>query len=264
VLIHLYTASWNEELIIPFFLRHYEPLVDRIIVYDDDSTDRSLELLAACPKVEIRPLQRGAQSFLDAHHALFETCWHESRGQADWVCLADLDEFLFHPDWHLYLAAEKEAGITTIQANGYDMVSETFPLPGLDLPTTLTKGRRDFHLDKTSLFVPDAIDRINFTVGRHNCTPTGRIVSPEIRYLQLRHFKSLGLDYVLERNHALGGRLNQEDRARGWSTHYSRHDDSIRAEFLQQLAHAEPVSSPPRLPKRSQELPGKSWWQRRR
>jgi len=34
-------------VMVPFFLRHYEPLVDRIVIYDDGSNDRSLELLAA-------------------------------------------------------------------------------------------------------------------------------------------------------------------------------------------------------------------------
>lgn len=61
--IHLYAACWNEERIIPFFLQHYEPLVDRIIIYDDHSTDRSVELLRASPKVEIRPFQREAESY---------------------------------------------------------------------------------------------------------------------------------------------------------------------------------------------------------
>ena len=78
--IHLYAACWNEERIIPFFLQHYEPLVDRIVIYDDRSTDRSVELLRASPKVEIRPFGRDAESYLDAHLTLFETCWRESRG----------------------------------------------------------------------------------------------------------------------------------------------------------------------------------------
>jgi glycosyltransferase involved in cell wall biosynthesis len=263
VSVHLYTSCWNEELIIPFFLRHYEPIVDRIVVYDDNSTDRTLELLAACPKVETRPLQRGAQSFLDAHLALFETCWQESRGEADWVCLADLDEFVFHPDWHAFLAAQKDDGVTIIASVGYDMVSESFPPAGAQLATTLTRGQRDFHLDKPSLFVPDAIDRVNHTVGRHCCSPTGQVVFAQKRYAQLRHYKSLGLDYLLARNHALASRLTEEDRARGWSGHYLNDDASIRAQFIKKLAQAETIPSPPRLPKAPKRSEKKHWWRRR-
>ena len=262
--IALYAGCWNEERIIPFFLRHYGPLVDRIIIYDDHSTDRSAELLRASPKVEVRPFKREAESYLDAHLALFETCWHESRGRADWVCLVDLDEFLFHPDWHRYLDTQKNAGVTIIQALGFDMVSETFPPAGAALATTLTHGQRDLHLDKTGLFAPDAIEQINHSVGRHRCSPVGRVVLPAQYAVQLRHYKNLGLEYLLARTHALAGRLTGDDLARGWSAHYLRDDASIRAHFQEQLAQAEPVPSPsPTEPSRKSNKK-KPWWRRHR
>jgi glycosyltransferase involved in cell wall biosynthesis len=259
--IHLYAGCWNEERIIPSFLQHYEPLVDRIIIYDDHSTDRSVELLRASPKVEVRPFRREAESYLDAHLILFETCWQESRGRADWVCLVDLDEFLFHPDWHHYLDAQKNAGVTIIQALGYEMVSEHFPPAGAALATTFTRGQREVHLDKTGLFAPDAIERMNHTVGRHRCFPVGRVVPPAHYRMQLRHYKSLGLDYVLARTHALAGRITGGDLARGWSVHYLRDDDSIRAHFQAQLTQAEPVPSP-RVTKPNKKPDKKPWWRR--
>ncbi len=258
--IDLYAACWNEERIIPFFLRHYEPLVDRIIIYDDDSTDRSVELLRASPKVEVRSIRRKAESYLDAHLALFETCWHESRGRADWVCLVDLDEFIFHPGWHQYLAAQKDAGVTVIQALGFDMVSESFPAAGTPLATTLTRGQRDLHLDKTVLFDPDAVEQINHAVGRHRAAPAGRLVFPVPFSMQLRHYKNLGLEYLLARTHALAGRVNGDDVARGWSVHYLRDDDSIRAHFQEQLSQAEPVPSPSGTKPERQSK--KRWWRR--
>lgn len=260
--IHLYAACWNEERIIPFFLRHYEPLVDRIVIYDDGSTDRSVELLRASPKVEVRPFKRAAESYLDAHLILFESCWQESRGHADWVCLVDLDEFLFHPDWDLYLAAQKDAGVTLIKAVGYDMVSEDFPPADAALATLLTRGQRSHTLDKTALFDPDAIEQINHIVGRHLCYPVGRVVPLAKHGMQLRHFKTLGLDYVLARTHALAGRVNDDDLARGWSAHYLRDDDSIRAEFQRQLAEAQPVPSPSRTKLKKKPEKKKSWWRR--
>ncbi len=260
--IDLYSACWNEERIVPFFLRHYEPLVDRIVIYDDGSTDRSVELLRASSKVEIRPFRRAAESYLDAHLALFETCWHESRGRADWVCLVDLDEFLFQPDWDLYLAAQKDAGVTTIKTVGYDMVSEAFPPADADLVTILTRGQREHHMDKTALFAPDAIEQINHSVGRHLCSPVGRLVPLPKHGIQLRHFKNLGLDYVLARTHALATRLTGDDLVRGWSAHYLRDNDSIRAQFEKQLSQAEPVPLPPVAKPKKKPEKKKSWWRR--
>ncbi len=259
--IHLYTSCWNEERIIPFFLRHYEPLVDRMIVYDDASTDRTVELLRASPKVEVRPLERGDESFIAAHLTLFETCWKESRGQVDWVCLVDMDEFLFHPEWHHYLATQKETGVTLIQALGYDMTTEHFPPADAALATYLTSGQRDLHFDKTPLFNPDAIEQINHVAGRHRCAPVGRVVMPAQYRMQLRHYKNLGLEYLLALTHALATRVNEDDRARGWSGHYLRDDDSIRAHFQEQLRQAAPVLSPP-LSKPSTKPIRQPWWRR--
>ena len=33
--IHVYTVSWNEEKIMPHFLRFYGAVADRIVVYDN-------------------------------------------------------------------------------------------------------------------------------------------------------------------------------------------------------------------------------------
>ena len=78
--IDLYASCWNEERIIPFFLRRYEPVVDRIIIFDDGSSDRSLELLAASAKVELRRLKQGESSILMQMEEL-NHCWKESRGR---------------------------------------------------------------------------------------------------------------------------------------------------------------------------------------
>ncbi len=37
--VDLYTITWNEERLLPFFLDHYEPWIDRFIVFDDQSDD---------------------------------------------------------------------------------------------------------------------------------------------------------------------------------------------------------------------------------
>ena len=56
--VHLYTICWDEADMLGFFFRHYDPWVDRYIVYDDGSTDGSLDILRAHPKVELRRFAR--------------------------------------------------------------------------------------------------------------------------------------------------------------------------------------------------------------
>jgi glycosyltransferase involved in cell wall biosynthesis len=97
--VDLYTICWNEERMLPFFFRHYDALVDRYVVHDDGSSDATLSLLAAHPRVERRRFPRSvADSYVLSAQALHNTAWKESRGRADWVILTAIDEHLHHPD----------------------------------------------------------------------------------------------------------------------------------------------------------------------
>ena len=58
--IDLYTRCWNDAHMLGFFFRHYDPLVQRYVVFDDGSTDGSLDFLRAHPKVEVRPMPPAA------------------------------------------------------------------------------------------------------------------------------------------------------------------------------------------------------------
>ena len=56
--IHLYAICWNELRLLRFFFRHYESLVDSFVMFDDGSTDGTIEYLRGKPKVEVRPFPR--------------------------------------------------------------------------------------------------------------------------------------------------------------------------------------------------------------
>jgi len=63
---------------LPFFFRHYDPFVDRYVLFDDGSTDTTLSLLAGRPKVEVRQFIRSdTQSFLFSEQTLSNDCWKE-------------------------------------------------------------------------------------------------------------------------------------------------------------------------------------------
>lgn len=226
--IHLYTMGWNEERLLPFFFRHYDPWVDRYVVYDDNSTDATLGMLRAHPRVEVRPLVRSVpDSFVLSAQAIHNSCWKESRGEADWVIITAIDEHLYHPDLPAYLRACKRSGVTAIPALGYDMISESFPVGEQRLCELVRLGEPAAAMSKLSLFDPDGLSRTNYAVGRHSAEPEGRVRYPtEDRLLNL-HFKSLGLDYVIARSRFLASGLGPRDRANQWGYHYDWPDEKI-------------------------------------
>jgi len=52
--IELYAVAWNEEKIIEYFLRYYSAFCDKIVIYDNESTDRTPEIVRSYPNTELR------------------------------------------------------------------------------------------------------------------------------------------------------------------------------------------------------------------
>lgn len=224
---------------LPFFFRHYDQFVDRYVIYDDNSTDATLAMLHAHPRVVARPLSRSVpDSFELSVLPIFNSHWKESRGNADWVIIVDIDEHLFHPDLAAYLTACNQGGVTAIPALGYEMISDTFPQGEHRLCELVRKGAPASFMSKMSIFDPNRLIETNFTVGRHSADPKGKLRYPNVDRLLNLHFKWLGIDYLNERYRLLASRRGARDRANKWGYHYDRTAENIAEIFSVQLNRA--------------------------
>lgn len=230
--IHLYTMGWNEERLLPYFFRHYDRWVDRYVIYDDSSTDATLDMLHSHPRVEVRPFVRCvADSFVLSAQAIHNSCWKESRGAADWVIVTAIDEHLYHPDFDDYLRACERDGVTAIPALGFDMVSDTFPQGEQHLCEQVLLGEPTAGMSKLSLFKPDSLIETRYAEGRHSAQPEGNVRYPESDSLLNLHFKTLGLDYYITRCRLLATGLGPRDRANRWGWHYEGSTAQMTARY---------------------------------
>ncbi|HTJ65849.1 MAG TPA: glycosyltransferase family 2 protein [Alphaproteobacteria bacterium] len=235
--IELYCLCWNDARMLPHFFRHYDDIVDRYYIYDNGSTDGSLDMLAAHGRVEVTHFDTPGDSFVAEELRLSETIWQTARGRADWVLVIDIDEHIYHTDLKGYLRDCAEKGITAIDAIGYEMVSDAFPAGREPLYEQVTEGVRADKQDKLVAFNPDAVIKSNYQPGRHEANPEGRIVRPARREVQLLHFKHLGMDYLTRRSGELLTGLKDGDIERDWGIQYTWNRDQI-AEHFENLKQA--------------------------
>jgi hypothetical protein len=226
---------------LPFFFRHYDPLVERYVIYDNGSTDGSLALLKENRKVSLRHFEVTGDSFVEEERRLSDVIWEESRGSADWVIVLDIDEHLFHPDLAGYLRQCSESGITALRGIGYEMVADHFPTPERALVESVTLGARSAGHDKLCIFNPDAVTHTHFRPGRHVAFPEGRITWPEQPEMLLLHYKQLGVEYAIQRSAELRQGLREGDLAQHWGVQYSWSPAEIAARWARLRAEAAPV-----------------------
>lgn len=204
--------SWmrNEEYILPFFFRHYDPHVDRYVIYDNMSTDRTRVILDAHPNVEVRPVDTGGKqdNALRAHTN--STAYRAM--DADWFVVVDADEFMWHPKGLRAAIEDFHArGITVPLVQGWNMFHEN--LPQDDGRTPLTSIARHgcrldlFHepftgwkpipldvaflFDKTLVFHQSA--DMNYGLGQHYCRIGDACVYSPSKELFLLHYKWLSV-----------------------------------------------------------------------
>src|SRR5260370_4673027 len=127
---------------------------------------------------------------------LFNDFWKPSRSRTDWAVVVELDEHLYHPDLRSYLQSCNESGITVVKPVGYEMIADEFPTEEKPLWQLITRGVRFLPLDKLAIFDPSAIQEMNYVGGRHEASPTGRVIWEERPQVKLLHYKRLRAAYV--------------------------------------------------------------------
>lgn len=214
------TIAWNEEELMPVFLNHYEKLCSKIIVYDNESDDRTAEICDSHPLVERRVYKTEGQIRDDVYIDIKNNAWKEFKDY-DWVCVLDLDEFVYHEDIETLLESCKRKNISIPQTTGYSMWSESMPDSETPIWKQITRGIRDTWYDKTPIFDPKLIEDINYKHGCHACYPAGSIVYEKYASLKLLHCKNIGgIQRLEDRRKLYEKRLSSINVEKKWGHNY--------------------------------------------
>lgn len=260
MIVHLYAHCWNDAWFLPFFFRHYDPIVDRYFIFDDGSTDATRNILEAHPRVTVGRFERTVpDSFTLSGLEFSNNCWKASRDVADWIILTDVDEHLYHARGRDYLAQSLDRGVTMIPALGFIMIENEPPPPTALLCRDHLAGVFDQGSLKPSVFAPRAIEEMDFDPGRHRARPKGRVRVPDVDELVLLHYRYMGFEQTHERHLTMRQGLAERDVRTGWCHKYSWTREQFRDDWNDTCRRAFDLR--PILDDASAHYPGARWWE---
>ena len=196
MILHVYTVTWNESYMMPYFLRHYETVADHIFVIDDSSTDGTREIVEKSPKAQLLdyPYPSGmvepdkAKTFSRTYRTL-------SRGIADWVICVDCDEFIYHPNLRAVLERQRALGAYVIRPDrGMILGAETTPVTDGQLYDACPLGMECPQYAKPVILDP-GLD-VWFGLGQHRIKLPNGIPIVTDTGIELLHCCYLSRDWI--------------------------------------------------------------------
>ena len=228
--ITLYTLLYNEEHILPYFLKHYSQYVNKIVVRNNQSTDNSIQILKNWKGCEIEIINFNTNNQYDERKLtdLRNNCWKDG-SNSDYVIICDMDEILYHPNLIEYL--KKNSNIDYFTPIGYDMVGNEIPTNhDKQIYDIINGGVLNSNYNKSILFKRNTIIDAGYSVGAHTSRFRGFKDLSNISNnndLKLLHYKWLSVDYVINKHTHYSKRRSKDSIKNKWGTHYDHTVETI-------------------------------------
>lgn len=221
--ITIYVITFNEEYVLPFFIKWYRDRFPncKICVYDNYSTDNTVKI-ALEHNCEVIPYDTNNQLSDSKYLEIKNNCWKNA--ETDWVLVCDADELLDITQDDL------NTDCTLFKAKGYNMCN----VKELDNILDIKHGIEAKQYDKVLCFNREQIKEINYTPGCHSCNPVGNIKFSN-KTPNLLHMKFLNEDYMVERYKMFKNRMSVENIKQGWGIQYVAEEQNIRTDYKNHL-----------------------------
>lgn len=222
-LIDIYVTCWNEEKILPDFIKWYRDRIPNcsITVYDNQSTDRTFEI-AKENNCRIITFDTNNQMDEATLMQIRNTCWKDSI--AKWCLVVDADELVDINTAFL----ERPQFSNIFMCDGFEMFGTEE-----DTIDTLLYGCKSIGYSKPVLF-KNVFEEINFEAGSHKANPV--IEEGEILWnyytLNLYHTKWRSWTNGIERAHLLAKKRSEHSKSMNWNIHYE-FDDLLHKEYYE-------------------------------
>ena len=252
--IYLCTVCYNEMDILPWVIDYWKRIpVTKAVVYDNGSTDGTIEYLSKFPWIEIRNFKTEGQD--DQIQAVIKNnAWKEAKGKADFVVVCDMDEFLWG-DIDGELQKMKEGGYNILGNPWYAFCGNEYPKyeEGKYLHQLIRKGYKQYinhmeeykHLGKFMIIDPNITESTNWSVGNHilyDIKPFFKLyVTDKITTFHIN--KGFGEDYFVKKRKRMGKNLSETNKRNGMCVEYNYPEAKSRQEYRNYQSQSVDISN---------------------
>jgi hypothetical protein len=231
----LISHLWNEEFLLPYWLRHYYPLFDHGVLLDYGSTDRSLDIIRElAPRWEVRP---SANAWFDARDVDAEVMAVE-REFSGWKAVLNTTEFLLCHDlpWFVRWMEKYRPDVTGIWPFDLTMVDALDARDDAVISAPLyfqkcwgyhSRGSRSRILHRC----PDG----RYGTGRHT-SAIGPVVVDDSLFILW--FGWCPIRDVMPRKLQIQQRISPRDRAEGLGWHHLTSPEKLEQNYQQEASKA--------------------------
>ena len=219
------TLTYNESKMIPYIMPYYERLgFDKLYIYDNESTDDTVELLKQYPFVEIRTFKtNGKNNRIQSELKTNFAKQHQNQNDA-WLYISDFDEVIYYNgDFKKYLEQKDSQGYTYLNQTMIEPISDKFPNNLIHENCEICHIWKDISGGaKMTLFKSNKIKDVIYGPGAHTVQISSKSVLKSLNYQEIKsfHIKYIDYDYCLERTKFAQKRRSQEDIKRKFGTQY--------------------------------------------
>jgi hypothetical protein len=231
----LISHFWNEEFLLPYWLRHHYSLFDDAVLIDYGSTDHSLKIIGElAPRWQIRSSRNEFFDACDVDEEVMEI----EQEFTGWKIVLNTTEFLLCRDLQLFLRRMEEdhpdlLGIWPFDFTMVDRLEEREN--EISAAPLFFQKHWGYHSRGNRSRLLHRFPAAKYDTGRHSSPLVAKVLDDSLFVLW---FGWCPIRYVRERKLQIQQRIPARDRVQGLGRHHLMSSEELDAAYQREADHA--------------------------